>query len=404
MHQRLDVSLDDRRRALDELVASLSTKAEDMDSLLKSFAGLLEDNLASAEARAREVGQVLVESTSQTTAAITAQAETLRMATGKERERTAAVLRQAYEQAMTEMNSLFKDATTRFGEVTGGLRDMSSDIQRELSQTRSELARGLTEMPRETQENAAAMRRVVADQIKALAELNDIVAKSGRAYDVVEPSPVAAPARRAVRDDIPPLPRAASLDLPPRADFGRAEPARRPVEPPVEPRRVAEPAPRREAPRGPSTSTDRGWLSDLLTRASTDDARGEPLRPAAPAARRAPAATSLDSLDALSTDIARMVDHDAVAELWDRWRRGERNVFSRRLYSVQGAQAFDEIKRRYGRDAEFRDTVDRYIEEFQRLLGEVDRSDRDGSLARTYLTSETGKVYTMLVHASGRVG
>jgi hypothetical protein len=33
----------------------------------------------------------------------------------------------------------------------------------------------------------------------------------------------------------------------------------------------------------------------------------------------------------------------------------------------------------------------------------VSRDDRDSVLARTYLTSETGKVYTMLAHASGRL-
>ena len=47
-------------------------------------------------------------------------------------------------------------------------------------------------------------------------------------------------------------------------------------------------------------------------------------------------------------------------------------------------------------------TVDRYIDEFERLLDEVSRDDRGQVVARTYLTSETGKVYTMLAHAAGR--
>jgi len=34
------------------------------------------------------------------------------------------------------------------------------------------------------------MRRAVADQIKALEELNEIVTRSGRAYDVSQPAPV----------------------------------------------------------------------------------------------------------------------------------------------------------------------------------------------------------------------
>ena len=65
--------------------------------------------------------------------------------------------------------------------------------------------------------------------------------------------------------------------------------------------------------------------------------------------------------------------------------------------------AFEEVRRKYRRDTDFKQTVDRYIEEFDRLLAEVGRDDRDSVLANTYLTSETGKVYTMLAHASGRL-
>jgi hypothetical protein len=89
-------------------------------------------------------------------------------------------------------------------------------------------------------------------------------------------------------------------------------------------------------------------------------------------------------------------------ELWDRYKRGERKVFTRRLYTLQGQQTFEEVRRKYRGDAEFRETVDRYVDEFERLLGEVARNDRDSVVAKTYLTSETGKVYTMLAHATGR--
>ena len=68
-----------------------------------------------------------------------------------------------------------------------------------------------------------------------------------------------------------------------------------------------------------------GWLSNLLTRASRDDAE---------APKRAPA-QSLNALDSISVDIARMIDHEAAIELWDRYGRGERNVFSRLPQSLQ---------------------------------------------------------------------
>ena len=115
-----------------------------------------------------------------------------------------------------------------------------------------------------------------------------------------------------------------------------------------------------------------------------------------------PARNSIESLDSLSVDIARMIDHNAAIELWDRYNRGERNVFSRKLYTAQGQKAFEEIQRKYRADRDFMRTVDRYISEFERLLEEVSRDDRGQAVARTYLTSETGKVYTMLAHAAGR--
>ena len=110
----------------------------------------------------------------------------------------------------------------------------------------------------------------------------------------------------------------------------------------------------------------------------------------------------MESLDSLSVDIARMIDHDAAAELWDRYKRGERNVFTRRLYTLQGQKTFEEIRKRYRGDREFKQTVDRYIGEFERLLEEVSQDERGQAMARSYLTSDTGKVYTMLAHAAGR--
>ena len=69
----------------------------------------------------------------------------------------------------------------------------------------------------------------------------------------------------------------------------------------------------------------------------------------------------------------------------------------------RGRRPSREIRRRYRADREFKQTVDRYIGEFERLLEEVSQGDRGQAQARTYLTSDTGKVYTMLAHAAGRV-
>jgi hypothetical protein len=137
-----------------------------------------------------------------------------------------------------------------------------------------------------------------------------------------------------------------------------------------------------------------------LTRASRDDS--PPIAP--PSSRDADRASReiASPLESLSVDIARMIDHEATAELWERYQRGDRGVGQRRLYTAQGQKAFEEIRNKYRSDPEFRQTVEHYIHEFERLLEDVSRGDRGASVARNYLTSDTGKVYTMLAHAAGR--
>jgi hypothetical protein len=247
------------------------------------------------------------------------------------------------------------------------------------------------------------MRRVIVDQIDALAELNRIVARHGRGIDAAEP------ARRPMREEPAPMPSPAA-----RMEARMEPQAPRPSSRPDLSGGSFVPAPRRsDSPAlSPNSVTagngglggnrNTGWLSDLLQRASQPPEF--PSGDRAPRSEERPARHTIESLDSLSVDIARMIDHDAATELWDRYKRGERNVFTRRLYTLQGQKTFDDIRKKYQGDREFKQTVDRYISEFERLLEEVARDDRGQVVARTYLTSETGKVYTMLAHAAGRFG
>jgi hypothetical protein len=261
----------------------------------------------------------------------------------------------------------------------------------ELESTRETLRTAATDLPKETAQQAASMRRAVADQIKALEELGDIVTRSGRSLDVsapAQPSPSYAPPAVTAR--------------PAPASPRRAEPPRPAAKPPRA-QAAAQPEPRRQAipprPTAPQPSASGGWLSDLLARASTDEPPETTSDPSGSAAKRA-----TPGLDSLSLDVARMIDPVAAADAWERYRLGEANAFSRRIYIGRGPQTFDEVRRRYRLDPDFHSTVDRYVQEFERLLAEAGRNDPNQSVARTYLASETGKVYTMLAHAAGRLG
>jgi DNA anti-recombination protein RmuC len=415
---RMSEALSGRQQALDELLSRISDRSQDLESVTRSFTTLLEGSLENADAKARQLGAVLAAAAETTTNAIGEQFERIRATTGEESARTAAALRTSYEQAAAEMTEALSNATAKFRDTMGDLRGMTGQIQRELEATRAELRRGVVELPQETQEASANMRRVVADQIKALNELSALVSRSNRLVDAapaaqprkaaVNETPVAATmaaVAAAVEQRIAQAPTPAPAPTVARQAEPKPAPAPAPTPAPAPaPVRQAPPAaerptPRREEAPPRDAGARGGWLSDLLNRASRDEIE-EPARTPARADRAR--TNSLESLDSISVDIARMIDHEAAVELWDRYRRGESNVFTRRLYTLQGQQTFDEIRRKYRRDEEFRQTVDRYVEEFERLLAEVSRDDRDSMLTKTYLTSETGKVYTMLAHASGR--
>ena len=93
-----------------------------------------------------------------------------------------------YQQSTHETDAMFKQSTEKFGSMVQSMKQMAAEMHNELEATRNELRRGVLEMPQEAADNTAQMRKVIVDQIEALAELNRIVAHHGRGLDVVTSS------------------------------------------------------------------------------------------------------------------------------------------------------------------------------------------------------------------------
>ena len=111
----------------------------------------------------------------------------------------------------------------------------------------------------------------------------------------------------------------------------------------------------------------------------------------------------IETLQAMAIDLDRFLEDDPPLDLLRRYRNGERNVFARRLVQILGREQAEAIGRKYAEDSEFRETVDRYILQFEALMEQTARSDRENVLVETYLTSQTGKVYVALASAIGRL-
>ena len=270
----------------------------------------------------------------------------------------------------SSMVDVVESATQRFADATVEIRRTSEIIRSELDETRTALKKGVIDMPAEAKESTTAIRRAVTEQINALKELSAIVTKSGRnGGDDNRPAPRPAPA-------------------PVRAE----EPPRMPLRSRAEPDGDV-------LLRG-SLDQDgalgRGWDPD---RRPVE--REEPVMARAPAREAPPASRPVaDMLKSISGDIARAIDLDTLSEMLDRRQHGERDVFSRRLYTLKGQQTFDDIQRKYKLDPEFHAAVNRYAEDFERRLA---TASRDDAATRRAFLSDAGKVYLMLAHAAGRL-
>ncbi|MCK1381622.1 hypothetical protein IVB33_33505, partial [Bradyrhizobium sp. 24] len=105
-------------------------------------------------------------------AAITRQFEAVRSASEEEHRQTVEAMHDIYRQTTDEADAMFKQSTEKFTNLVSSMKQMAFEMHNELEATRNELRRGVLEMPQEAAESTAQMRKVIVDQIEALAELN----------------------------------------------------------------------------------------------------------------------------------------------------------------------------------------------------------------------------------------
>jgi uncharacterized coiled-coil protein SlyX len=403
-NREVDARVGERKTAIEEVADTLLAKTEAVDSLMRTFSKQLESALTGADQKSREVTSMLTAAAEAATASVSEQFESMRLSAGLEGQKAREAVRAAQDDIVAEMSKTLSEASERFTEATTRMRDVARDVHRELEKTRAELKRGILDLPEEAEQSASALRKIVSEQVRALTELSEIVARQSNVLDtsrageraatgtLANVAAAAAPARQAPAPE-PAAPRQQQPAAPARGGEIRGELRRKTLSDFDAPKQQA--PQQAEAPR--SGGQSKGWVSDLLRRASQDEA------PAGDEPQGRSPLQMVESLNSLSIDIARAIDHETFIDLWDRYKQGERHVFTRRLYTLQGQQTFDEIRQKYARDAEFRSAVDRYLVDFEQLLSQVARNDRDNIMSQTYLTSDTGKVYTMLAHASGRL-
>ncbi|WP_340587600.1 hypothetical protein [Erythrobacter alti] len=110
-----------------------------------------------------------------------------------------------------------------------------------------------------------------------------------------------------------------------------------------------------------------------------------------------------ESLNSAAIDISKAFETEVSDTQWEHYLRGDRGIFTRRTVRLLGRQDTRSVAEIYGEDGEFRETVNRFIHDFEGMLREV-LSTRDGNaLAVTLLSSDTGKLYVALAQAIERL-
>jgi predicted pyridoxine 5'-phosphate oxidase superfamily flavin-nucleotide-binding protein len=354
---KIDKTLQNRHAELTQTLDRLSGKADEFSTFVGDYSSTIEGSLSEADLRARS------------------ELERMRAHTSAESERTLEDLRHRLTSVSTTMTTELGSLSNRFAATSEEMRQQAARAAADIAGEQERLRTEVERLPVAAHESSEGMRRALHDQIKALDQLSQLAARS------------------AVQRDVTPPPHAEAL--PPNAHAPRGRDQARSLTSLSS--TIAQELGNRQRQRGAAPDNREGWsLGDLLARASRDE-EGHGHSGGAP--RQAQAAFNLD-LEA----IARALDPATAAAIWQRLRSGQRGVMVRSIYGNEGRAVFDDVSHRCRNDGELSRTVSRYLADFERIVSESDQRDPTGRLSHGQLVSDTGRVYLLLAHASGRLG
>lgn len=372
-NQRIDQSLQVRQAELNQTLDHIANKTQDIDKILQSYPASLEGTVNKLETRALSAGEQLRRGFEEHSRRALDEMERLHTSAGGETERAVQNLRERFKSISQEVNAEIGSMHSRFSSSYDDIRERAqrtlADLEREQARVKQELER----LPQATRASADVMRQSLQEQLRALEQLSSLSRREAHRADVVPPSPVAGSAAAA-----PPARSISSITQTLANELSQQQP-QRPQPQATLPQQAAAPAPTA----APTESAREGWkLGDLLARASQDDGRGSELN---------------------LGGYARALDQTTASAIWSRFRAGQRGVMVRSIYSVEGRGLFDDVQRRYASDAGFRQSVDHYQHNFQRVLRECEQRDPSGRLAQAQVVSDAGRAFLFLAHASGQL-
>jgi len=375
---KIDSILEGRHQSIISLLHTVNTKAQELDGMMRNYAGIVEGALTQAEARAKQVTTALGRDTAGQAQQALAQIEKLREEAQAHTARAVNDLKGSFETVIMQIGKQLEQMRGQFDHTSRGMRDAARQTASDLDALRQEMQKRMDTLPEQTAQATAAIRKALNDQFREIEALTPNLSRAGA--QAASMGSGAAPYPQP-QQSFPPRDEGRPGGVPPMPRFDARG------------RQVAAPYEATDLDQTP------GGLAQQL---STASGRGG-WAPSDQGYGGGRSAASSGAGQLRIDELARAIDNRTAADVWYRMRAGERGVLGRHIYTYEGQATFEEVSSRYDRDSEFRNTVDRYIGDFERLLAEAEQSDPAGHMLQNYLTSETGRVYLLLAHASGRL-
>lgn len=111
----------------------------------------------------------------------------------------------------------------------------------------------------------------------------------------------------------------------------------------------------------------------------------------------------IEALNSESIDIAKALSTEVTDTAWASYLKGDRGIFTRRAVRLLDGGEARSVARRYHEDIEFRESVSRYVQDFEALMRRTLAEREGGSLSVALLSSDIGKLYVALAQAMERI-
>ena len=110
------------------------------------------------------------------------------------------------------------------------------------------------------------------------------------------------------------------------------------------------------------------------------------------------------TIEALAPPMVEAIVDEELSDAWALYQGGQSSVFSRKIYTPIGIFVFEYVRDRLRRDPVFREAVTLRMSAYEQLLKAAAAGPDPAIETAKMLRSAEGKVYTLLGHASGRLG